>query len=194
MSFVLENLFRYGYPALFAYLIVSRLGVPIPSTPVTLAAGALVASGHLQMTATIATVAFAFLCADGTWYALGRKLGERVIHLFCRISWEPESCLQKAGSAMDRYGAAFLLIEKFLPVVGPMSSAAAGQSRMHFARYAAFDAAGATVWAGTYVVLGRFLGTRLGSPAVTAPFGVALLAASIVGVVAYRRLRQRRLH
>jgi len=46
MALPTHILLTYGYLLLFAWVLVEQLGIPLPATPVLLAAGALTAKGN----------------------------------------------------------------------------------------------------------------------------------------------------
>jgi membrane protein DedA with SNARE-associated domain/rhodanese-related sulfurtransferase len=186
----------HGYAMLFGYVLVSQLGVPLPSGPIIMAAGALGAAGRIGVGTSVAIVVFASLCADSLWYLLGRTRGSRVVRILCRISLEPEACVRKTENAVGRYGARFLLIAKFFPGFGLMAAPVAGQAKMGYLHFVAFDSAGALIWALTYVLLGLFLGERIERNAylfqVAARFAAVAVLVAVVGVVVVRLIRRRR--
>jgi membrane protein DedA with SNARE-associated domain/rhodanese-related sulfurtransferase len=186
----------HGYAMLFLYVLVSQLGVPLPSGPVMMAAGALGAAGRIGVGNSVAIVVFASLCADSVWYLLGRTRGSRVVRILCRISLEPEACVRKAENAVGRYGTRFLLIAKFFPGLGLMAAPVAGQAKIDYLHFVAFDSAGALIWALTYVSLGLFLGERIERDAylfqVTARFAAVAVLVAVIGVIAVRLIRRRR--
>jgi membrane protein DedA with SNARE-associated domain/rhodanese-related sulfurtransferase len=161
ISTALALLVHHGYAVLFVYVLASQLGLPLPSAPLLVAAGALAATGRLGMGPAMGAVVLASLIADSTWYILGRLRGSKVIRLLCRMSLEPTVCVRRTEGALARYGARFLLVAKFFPGLGLMAAPTAGQSRLRYVHFLAFDAAGACVWAGTYILIGRFVGRRL---------------------------------
>jgi membrane protein DedA with SNARE-associated domain len=193
MSAILDLVGRYGYLALFSYLLLAQLG-PFPSTPLLLAAGALGATHRLSFVPTVAAVVAASLCADSLGYSLGRARGARVVHLLCRISLEPQACVGMADRAIRRHGPRFLLIAKFLPGVGLMVPPVIGQARVPYGRFLGFDAVGASLWAVTYVGLGRLLGGAIGRsaklPHLTARLVVAILGAGVLVAVLARLVRR----
>ena len=85
MNSILELLAAHGYVVLFAYILASQLGAPLPAAPLIVAAGALVAAGRIAAASTVAVVVLASLCADTVWYHVGRRGGSRVLRFFCRI-------------------------------------------------------------------------------------------------------------
>jgi membrane protein DedA with SNARE-associated domain len=196
MSSALAVLLQYRYAALFAYVLASQCGVPVPAAPMLLVAGALVADGRFAPAPTLAAVVLACLIANSAWFHLGRARGNIVIQLLCRISLEPAVCVRSARDAIARHGAKFLLVAKFVPGAGLMAAPSAGQSKMRYARFAAFEVAGATVWAGAYLLLGGFLGRELeareGLLSLSAGLGAAIVTVSAIVLLAYRLVRQHR--
>jgi membrane protein DedA with SNARE-associated domain len=196
MTYALAVLLEYRYAALFAYVLVSQSGLPVPATPVLLVAGALVGDGHLAAAPTLVVVVLACLLTDSAWFGLGRWRANAVLRILCRISLEPTACVRSARDAIARHGAKVLVIAKFLPGVGLMAAPSAGQSSMRYARFAAFEATGATVWAGAYLMLGDLLGRELERRerlvSLSTRLGAVVVAASAIALLAYRLVRQYR--
>jgi membrane protein DedA with SNARE-associated domain/rhodanese-related sulfurtransferase len=189
-------LVEHGYAVLFGYVLASQLGVPLPSPPLLVAVGALAAAGRLGMGQALGTVVVACLLADSAWYCLGRTRGGNVVRLLCRISLEPEACVRKAEDGIARYGALFLLGSKFFPGLGLFAAPTAGQSKLPYASFLAFDAAGAVLWAGAYILVGRFLGRTLELNEhlfhLTARFAVLAFVVALVGLLVVRLERRSR--
>jgi membrane protein DedA with SNARE-associated domain len=196
VSSALAVLLHYRYAALFGYVLASQCGVPVPVAPMLLVAGALVADGRLVPTPTLATVVLACLIANSAWFQLGRARGNTVIRLLCRISLEPAVCMRSARDAIARHGLKFLLVAKFVPGVGLMAAPSAGHSKMPYPRFAAFEVAGATGWAGAYLLLGGLIGRELaareGVLSLSARLVAAVVLVSAMALVAYRLVRLRR--
>ncbi len=53
MELPIHILLMYGYLLLFAWVLVEQFGIPLPATPVLLAAGALSAEGQLSFSTGI---------------------------------------------------------------------------------------------------------------------------------------------
>ena len=188
---------HHGYAALFGYVLVSQVGAPLPSPPLLVTVGALAATGRFGMAQALGAVVVACLVADSAWYFLGRARGGKVVRVLCRISMEPEACVRRTEDGIARYGAPFLLVSKFLPGLGLLAAPTAGQSKLAFASFLAFDGAGSLIWAGTYILVGRFLGKTLDQRFFDlAPryAGVAFVVAAVGLLVArlVRRYRFRR--
>ena len=72
MSDTLQFLARHGYLVLFAWVLTEQLGVPLPSTPFIVAAGALAHTGQLSLGASIFVAFSAAMIADLVWFEIYR--------------------------------------------------------------------------------------------------------------------------
>src|SRR5712691_2508672 len=115
MNETLWFLLRHGYSVLFAWVLVEQLGLPVPSVPLLLAAGALAGRGRLNLSLVAALPIVAALLSDALWYELGRRRGVKVLQFLCRISLEPDSCVRRTENVFARHGARSLLVAKFVP-------------------------------------------------------------------------------
>jgi hypothetical protein len=107
MELPIHVLLVYGYLLLFAWILVEQFGIPLPATPILLAAGALSAEGQLRFSLALASGVIAALTADSTWFLIGRKYGHHVLRLLCKMSMEPTICVRLVwppprGYAHDR--------------------------------------------------------------------------------------------
>src|SRR5258707_1192600 len=123
-----------SYLAIFLLVLIEQLGVPIPSMPVLVGAGALAGSGRLSLPQVIVLVIVAALAADLVWYELGRRRGHRVLKFLCRISLEPDSCVRNTQDMFARRGAWSLVFAKFVPGLSTLAPPLAGVTRMPFGR------------------------------------------------------------
>jgi len=146
MAELISFLLRHGYAVLFVAVFLEQFGVPVPSAPILLAAGALAAHGDLSFTAILIIGTAASLFGDLVWYELGRRRGHRVLRLICRLSLEPDSCVRRTEDVFSRYGERALLLAKFIPGLGVAIPPMAGHQGMSLARFVLFDIAGAVLW------------------------------------------------
>ncbi|HEV1996239.1 MAG TPA: hypothetical protein VGR03_18035 [Candidatus Acidoferrum sp.] len=86
MHRTLEFLLHHGYALLLGWVFAEQIGLPLPSMPLLLAAGALAGTGHLNFFASLFYVMLAAVAADSIWYQLGRRKGIRILQLLCKIS------------------------------------------------------------------------------------------------------------
>jgi membrane protein DedA with SNARE-associated domain len=139
----MDFLLRHGYIAIFVAVFIEQIGLPIPSGPVLLAAGALAGFHRLNLAPALALAAAASLICDSLWFTLGRRRGGSVLKFVCRVAIEPDTCVSKTHSAYLRYGPESLLISKFLPWFGTLGPPLAGMFNLAVWRFLLIDAGGA---------------------------------------------------
>jgi len=154
MNSTLEFLVRHGYVVLLGWVFVEQIGLPIPSIPLLLAAGALAGTGRMNIFAALFISTFAAICADSIWYQLGRIKGIRILQLLCKISLEPDSCVRRTEGVFSRQGSRSLIFAKFLPGLGTVAPPLAGVFHMRPSRFLMFDAMGTLLWAGSFLGVG----------------------------------------
>jgi membrane protein DedA with SNARE-associated domain/rhodanese-related sulfurtransferase len=161
MNEIVEFLVRHGYSVLFAWVLAEEIGLPLPSAPLLLAAGALAGTGRMRLPVAVAMPLLAATLCDTLWYTLGRRRGVGVLRLICRISLEPDSCVRRTQLSFERRGPWALVIAKFVPGLNAMTAPLAGISRMPWRRFALFDALGALLWSCTYIATGFVFSAKL---------------------------------
>ena len=154
MHRTVEFLLHHGYTLLLGWVFAEQIGLPVPSMPLLLAAGALAGTGHLSLFASLVYVVFAAVAADSIWYYLGRRKGIRVLQLLCKISLEPDSCVRRTEGVFAKRGARSLLLAKFVPGLGTVAPPLAGVFHMRARRFLLYDTLGTILWAGSFLGLG----------------------------------------
>lgn len=161
MTEALAFLEQHGVLVLFLVTLVDQLGLPFPSGPLLIAAGALVSLGRMDPAAALVAALAPTLLADWIWFELGRRKGTAVLKFLCRVSLEPDSCVRNTENVFARHGAASLLVARFVPGLGTVAPPLAGIFGMRPGRFLMFDAAGTLVWILVYGGLGYAFGHRL---------------------------------
>jgi membrane protein DedA with SNARE-associated domain len=161
MEHMISLLAQYGLLLVFGNVLLAQLGVPLPALPMLIVAGALVRDGQLSLTLVLLAAVVASLLGDLPWYAAGRIAGYRVLRLVCRISIEPDSCVQQTETKFERWGAQSLLIAKFVPGFSTVAPPIAGAMRLGLPSFLIYSAAGALLWAGVAVALGMVFHTQV---------------------------------
>jgi membrane protein DedA with SNARE-associated domain/rhodanese-related sulfurtransferase len=151
-------LLMYGYLLLFAWVLVEQMGLPLPATPILLAAGALSVDGHFSFAmALLASVAGA-VTADSVWFLVGRRYGHHVLRLLCKLSLEPTTCVRRTQDSFGRRRGVLLMFAKFVPGLGILAPPVAGQNGMKLRHFLFFDGIGGTLWVSALLLSGRLFG------------------------------------
>jgi membrane protein DedA with SNARE-associated domain len=190
MKETLEFVLHYGYALLFLWVLIEQSGLPIPATPLLLAAGALAGQGKMNLALVVLAVTAGCVGADMFWYAFGKRRGAVVLNLLCRIAMEPDSCVRRTEHTFSKYREKTLLICKFVPGLNTAAPAMAGMLRSPYPRFILFDIAGGLFWGLTYTLVGYLFSRQLDLIAADAHLlgggFLVLFAVGVVGYVLYR--------
>jgi membrane protein DedA with SNARE-associated domain/rhodanese-related sulfurtransferase len=180
-----------GPLVLFLLVLLQQAGVPYPITPVLIVAGAVSVRGHLPAAAVIGLAVAAALIADLGWYTAGSRLGGRALKALCALSLSPDSCVSDTERWFGRFGPRVLVIAKFVPGLGLVSTAMAGVARARLDGFLLYDLLGNTLWVGVAVGLGVLFHDAVGDVLRVLEelgyWGIALLAAALAAYIAVKR-------
>jgi membrane protein DedA with SNARE-associated domain/rhodanese-related sulfurtransferase len=186
MHEALTILANHGYWVVFVWVFADQAGMPLPSFPVLLAAGALAHAGSLNLFAIIALAALAAILIDSFWFELGRRRGGSVLKFICRTSLEPDSCVGRTQKTFSRRGTWTLLASKFVPGMNIVASSMAGMSGVSRLRFLTLNTAGSLAFVVLFVLLGYIFSRRLEQVlAVASASGHWFLIAGVTLFVAY---------
>lgn len=195
MHFAVQLFLHYGYWILFGWVLVEQLGVPLPSSPILLAAGTLTVTHHMEIGKIVLAVMAGCAIADFVWFRLGERYGNTVTRWICKFSLEAASCVRKTEDILTRHGPAALLAAKFIPGLNTMAAPLAGQSKMRYRIFFLYDMAGTFFWVTSFVLVGRFFGDSIRRNGAVlhwmGRFALAVVVLAVVGMVIARIVRQR---
>ncbi|WP_160286172.1 DedA family protein/thiosulfate sulfurtransferase GlpE [Pseudomonas knackmussii] len=189
---------RYGPAVLFLNVLLEQLGLPIPAYPALIVAGALAIQGHgISLGEALAVATLACLIADSAWYFAGQRYGGFLLRSICRVSLSRDSCIRQSQSLYLRIGPRALLISKFLPGAGALSTSLAGMTGTAMRRFLGYDLAGSALWAGSALLLGAIFNDAvdhlLGLLHDYASLGALVILGAFVLFLAWRVFRRQRL-
>src|SRR3954465_945083 len=115
MAAVAQIIQDYGLVVVFISVLLDKAGLPVPSYPVLLVAGALSLSGGAPPAGIILAAICAAMIADLMWYGAGARFGRRTLSVLCKISLSPDSCVRHTETFLSRSGPWALLFVKFIP-------------------------------------------------------------------------------
>ena len=198
MNASIEFVRMYGPILVFTGVLLEQAGVPIPCTPWLIAAGALARLGHGTATLPIVLATVAASLGHLIWFFAGRRWGSRVLRLVCRVSLEPDVCVQRTENVFTRYGARALILAPFIPGLTTLAPPLAGMSGMPLRRYLLLDVVGDLLWVSTFVGLGWLAGEPffrvVGAVMDYAGSAAGFLAGVLAIYLAYKLLQRIRFH
>jgi membrane protein DedA with SNARE-associated domain len=177
MNEVIQFVIRHGYSLVFVSVLADQIGVPVPSSPLLLAAGVLAGQGWVNFLPSFFLGVTAALASNLIWYWIGKSRGASVLSFLCRVSLNPDSCVRNTAAFFSRYGARSLLVAKFIPGLNTIAPPLAGIVRMPLASFLLYDTLGAGIWVGVLIGAGYVF-----SYEIEALFGAAVKMGSLFEV------------
>ena len=191
---------QYGpwiYAILFAIIFCETGLVVTPFLPgdsLLFVAGALAATGGMDITLLIAVLLSAAVLGDNTNYWIGRWVGKKVLHwgegaprFFNRGAYD------KAHGFYEKYGPTTMIIARFIPLVRTFAPFVAGVARMTYPRYFVFDFLGGVIWVFSLTLAGFWFGNL---PVVKSNLSFVILGIIAISVlpiaIGWLRARQAR--
>jgi len=195
MTAMLEN---HAWLLLFLNVVFEQAGLPIPAYPALIVAGALSFNeSGMMLGAVLALAVLACALADSAWYWAGRRYGGWLMGTACKMSLSPDSCIRKNKHLYIQVGPRILLIAKFLPGAGALSTLLAGMMGTPYRKFLAYDLAGSALWAGSALFLGIIFRTSvervLAWLGAYLPYGVGLVLLAFAAFIGWRLYQRRRL-
>lgn len=183
MDWVSVFIVSYSGAATFLFSFLENIGLPFPAFPMFVLAGALAAAGYVSLPILILGAVLGAVVADGIWYDLGRRRGKRVLYLLCRISLNPDVCVESAVDQFHRRKTVTILLAKFLPGVNSIMPPLAGMAAVPLSLFLFVDSLGALLWAAAGTGIGKVFGLEIAGSARTIQGGMVWVL--VAGVIAY---------
>lgn len=194
MELLLHLIESYGLLVVFVAVLLDQGGVPVPAYPPIIVTAAVAVDRGESLLAIVLVASAAALVADWLWFVGGRRFGNALLRLMCRLSLSPDSCVLMTRGVYARWGAPSLIVAKFVPGFAAVATTLAGDTGTSTRRFLLFDAIGALLWASVAVAVGAVFHQavnevleRLES---LGHYALPVLLALIAVFVAYKWLRR----
>lgn len=155
---------EYGvwiYAILFVIIFCETGLVVMPFLPgdsLLFVAGALAATGGMDIGTLIAVLLAAAIIGDNTNYWIGRWVGLRVLNWGAGSRFFNRGAYDKAHDFYERWGGLTMTLARFIPLVRTFAPFVAGVARMNYPRYFAFDLLGGVIWVFSLTLAGYWFG------------------------------------
>jgi membrane protein DedA with SNARE-associated domain len=175
---------EYGYAAVFLFVMVESLGVPIPGETMLITAALYAgATHHLAIELVWAAAAAGAIIGDNIGYAVGALGGYRLVRRYGPKVHFDEAKLKVGKLVFDRHGGKVVFFGRFVSVLRTYAAFLAGVNRMPYLRFFVFNATGGVVWSAIYAFGFYFAGSALSK--LRGPFDIAIGTSAIVIIVAF---------
>lgn len=148
------------YAILFAIIFCETGLVVMPFLPgdsLLFVAGAVAATGGMDIGLLCAVLFAAAVIGDNTNYWIGHAVGPRAFR------WEQsrffnKTALLKTHAFYERHGGKVVIIARFLPLARTFAPFVAGMARMTYPRFFVYDLFGGMFWIGSLTLAGYWFG------------------------------------
>jgi membrane protein DedA with SNARE-associated domain len=185
----------HTYGVVFVATLIDATAMPFPGRILLAAAGAVAATGEVSVPAVIALGAAGVLITDHLWYFAGSLGADRLLRLYCWLTFSSPDCVRRTTDWFKRFGALTIVMGRFVAAVRLLAWPLARQHGVRYPTFLALDAVAAVVWTSIWVGVGWFLGDRWASASAEARWvGVAfgaIATLAFLGFQLWRRLRRR---
>jgi len=190
---------QYGPALVFANVLASSLGLPVPAMPALVLFGAMATmhpgSVGQQVLPVLVLSVCATLLGDSVWFFAGRLYGGNTLRTLCRLSLSRDTCVKKTERFFGRWGVRVLALAKFIPGLSIVSVPMAGAMGAPYRQFLTFDGIGGALWAGSGLIIGVLFAPQIDLLLAGASrFGqwAALAAGALLLVYAAWRWQRRR--
>jgi membrane protein DedA with SNARE-associated domain len=149
-----------GYPGVFVLIALESTLVPIPSELVMPFAGYLASQGKFSLPVILVINSTAAMLGSGISYWIGVVGGKPFLVKYGKYFLVRQHDVARTEAFFAKHGKATILIGRFLPVIRHVISVPAGIARMPLRGFFLQTFLGSTIWGGTLVLLGYYVGAN----------------------------------
>ena len=185
----------YGYLAVFVFVGVESIGVPVPGETMLVTAAIYAGTtGRLSIFWVIVASSAGAILGDNIGYAIGRTGGYRLVKRYGRYIRLEENRLRLGQYLFDKHGSKVVFFGRFVSVLRIFAAFLAGVNRMHWRTFLIFNAAGGIIWSTLYGIAAFLLGKQLLQLSGRVDLGLAIVGvAVIITVIVFLRRNEARL-
>ena len=174
------------FPAVEASVFV---GVLVPGEIGIVLGGVLANQHKLPLWAVLVAAIAGAVIGDTIGYWVGKRYGEWLLSRLPSRILDPAK-VRRAEETVRRYGGRAVFVGRFTAALRALVPGTAGMSGVHYGRFLAWNAAGGTLWATAFVMIGYLAGSQYQRIEHYANYiGIGLLV--VIGVVFLVRRRRR---
>lgn len=162
IDILLNEIDQYGYAALFFFLWLGILGMPIPDEVVVMGGGFVTSLGILKPLPAFLLTYAGVVSGLTIGYCIGRAIGSPALNYLMRKK-KMGKYIEKAQNLIERYGAFSLVLSYLLPVIRHIVPYIVGLNKMPFSKYALLSYSTGFVWTLALFITGRYFGNSIES-------------------------------
>jgi membrane-associated protein len=182
-----------GYPLVFALIAIETMGIPVPGETALITAGIVASRGRLDIEVVIALAAAAAILGDNVGFAIGRKLGRKLLTAPGPLLHHRRRVIAIGEPFFDRHGPKAVFLGRWVSGLRITAAWMAGATKMRWPTFLFWNALGGIAWATSIGLLAYFVGHSAETIIHAAGLGGAgavVVGGAVVWVVVWLRRRR----
>ncbi|MBS3094807.1 VTT domain-containing protein [Candidatus Pacearchaeota archaeon] len=167
------------YPLVFL-IIFAETGLVfapfLPGDSLLFAAGAISASGMLNIFVLYFLLLLAAILGDSVNYSIGKYFGQKIIS----NQWVNYKYIEKTKNFYSKYGNKTIVISRFMPIVRTFAPFVAGIAKMDYKKFLSYNILGSFLWVTIFLSLGFFFGNI---PFVKQHFSIVVFGIVFISII-----------
>jgi membrane protein DedA with SNARE-associated domain len=199
LNFLARNLdsllATYGYLAVFVFVGVESIGIPVPGETMLVTAAIYAGTtGRLSIFWVIVASSAGAIIGDNIGYVIGRTGGYRLLKRYGRYIRLEENRLRLGQYLFHRHGPKVVFFGRFISVLRIFAAFLAGVNHMHWRQFLIFNALGGIIWSTIYGVAAYLFGQQLVRLSGEVDLALAVIGiVIIIGAIVFLRRNEARL-
>ncbi len=178
---VIQTYGTWTYALLFSIIFLETGVVVTPFLPgdsLLFAAGALAATGAMDVTWLFILLAIAAILGDTVNYWIGHAIGPRAFS--GNIRFLKKEYLERTHQFYEKYGGKAIILARFVPIVRTFAPFVAGVGSMSYGRFVFYNIFGGVLWCVIFIFGGYFFGNL---PVVKENFEIVIVAIILISLL-----------
>jgi membrane-associated protein len=151
----------------------------LPGDSLIFAAGALAATGSLNIFLLYIILLGAAILGNMTNYTIGHLIGPRVFHFENSFFFKKEY-LERTHKFFEKHGGKTVIITRFIPILRTFAPFVAGVGYMKYLKFSIYNLIGGFSWVSLFIFTGFFFGNI---PFIKNNFGFVVIGIIFVSVI-----------
>lgn len=182
LSLIIQN---YGMGTYFILLLIifAETGLVVtpflPGDSLVFAAGAFAALGSFDVRLLLLTLGAAAVLGDTVNYTIGKSIGQK-IYVKENMRFIKKKHLLKTRDFYTKYGAATIILARFIPIIRTFAPFVAGIGEMKYGKFISYNIIGGLSWITLFTLGGYYFGNL---PAVRDNFTFMIFAIIFISIM-----------
>ncbi len=182
-----------GYAAVFAFVAIETMGIPVPGETALIAAALLAHDHQLDIVTLCVIASAAAILGDNVGFAIGRHGGRRLLEKPGPLYKHRIKLLERGEPFFEKHGPKAVFLGRWVSGLRIASSWLAGMNKMSWPKFVFWNALGGIAWSCSVALTVYALGNVAERVIVTAgPVAAGVVIFAVLVFLGWRTRRGRR--